>query len=421
MLIFENREQKLINTLKFIGSPFKKFVSTGEIQEDIGLVPSRQEFLDDIVKIIKHNENFVLPIIGEVGQGKTHLYWALKNILHNHNTVYISLETVYKKFYYRTYSEFIENMAVKFGDKIDSEDRIEPLRNMTQQLCNEWGANQRKFGFFQVADIDKTKEIAFETWKNKYKDNDALKDIITAIIAHQLEPYKKSEAERWLIGELMDVRDLSRLNLKQDLRKRTHAFTMLRVFIENSNKKSVLFLDDFERVLPIHESRYESDEQTEDIEEIFDPRWFGTKKVPEDYSKEKIFDKILELRKIRGLKIIISLKSIESFEELKKKIRGKNKKLLLMLKKPLNMSDFKEEDIFQFYKDNLEFFFANANFHEYAKFFSNSFFPLNESVLKNIFEEAQGNPREVIKLLIKIFNEIILSNYKLEEILDRYQ
>jgi hypothetical protein len=272
MLIFENKEQKLINTLKFIGSPFKKFVSTGEIKEDIGLVPSREEFLADLVKIINRNENFILPIIGEVGQGKTHLYWALKNVLHNYNSVYISLETVYKKFYYRTYSEFIENMAVKLGDKIDSEDRVEPLRNMTKQLCNEWGANQRKYGFFQVADIDKTKEVAFEKWNKKYKDKEALKDIITAIIAHQLEPYKKIEAERWLIGELMDVRDLTRLNLKHDLRKRNHAFTMLKVFIENSNKKSVLFLDDFERVLPIQESTYESTEPTADIEEVFDPR-----------------------------------------------------------------------------------------------------------------------------------------------------
>ncbi|MHA1931561.1 MAG: hypothetical protein ACW96X_03420, partial [Promethearchaeota archaeon] len=60
MLIFENKEQKLINVLKFIGSPFKKFVSTGEIKEDIGLVPSRQEFLQDIIAIIKQNENFIL-------------------------------------------------------------------------------------------------------------------------------------------------------------------------------------------------------------------------------------------------------------------------------------------------------------------------------------------------------------------------
>jgi len=421
MLLFENKEQKLINILKFVGSPFKKFVSTGEIKEDIGLVPSRQEFLQNIVNIIESNENFILPIFGGVGQGKTHLFWALKNILYDYNTVYISLETVYKKFYYRTYSEFIESMAVKFGDKMDSEDRVAPLRNMTKQLCNEWGANQRKFGFFQIADIEKTKEVAFKKWAHKYEDKDALMDIITAITAHQLEPYKKFEAERWLIGELMGVRDLSRLNLKHDLRKRNHAFTMLRVFIENSNKKSLLFLDDVERVIPIQKSFYESTEEAEEIEEVFDPRWFGNKQVPEKNPAEKTLDKILELHKIRGLRMIITLKSIEYFEELKKKIREKNRKLLIMLRKPLVMSDFKEEDLFEFYKNNLEFFFAKANYHEYSKFFSKSLFPLNESVLKYIYREADGNPREVIKYLIKIFNDIVISNEKLEEILEKYQ
>ncbi len=421
MLLFENKEQKIINTLKFIGSPFKKFVSTGEIKEDIGLVPSRQEFLADILNIIKRDENFILPIVGEVGQGKTHLFWVLKNVLHNYNSVYISLETVYKKFYYHTYSEFIESMAVKLGDKMDSEDRIEPLRNMTKQLCNEWGANQRKFGFFPLADMEKIKEIAFKKWSKKYENKDALIDIISAITAHQLEPYKKFEAERWLIGELMDVRDLSRLNLKHDLRKRSHAFTMLRVFIENSNKNSLLFLDDFEKVVPIQKDIYESSEHTEDIEEVFDPRWFGTKKVPEEYSAEKTLDNILELHKIRGLKMIITLKSTEYFEELKKKIRRKNRKLLIMLKKPFIISDFKEKDLFQFYKENLEFFFAKANYNEYAKFFSHSYFPLNEAVLKHIFKEADGNPREVIKYLIKIFNDIIISNEKLDKILEKYQ
>ncbi|MHA2269708.1 MAG: hypothetical protein ACXAB8_18090, partial [Promethearchaeota archaeon] len=304
----------------------------------------------------------------------------LKNVLHNFNTIYISLETVYKKFYYRTYSEFIESMAVKLSDKIDSEDRVEPLRNMTKQLCNEWGANQRKFGFFPLADIEKTKKIAYKKWGLKYENKEALMDIITAITAHQLEPYKKFEAERWLIGELMDVRDLSRLNLKHDLRKRGHAFTMLKVFIENSNKGSLLFLDDFEKVVPIQKDIYESSEQAEDIEEVFDPRWFGTKKAPENYSAEKTLDKVLELHKINGLKMIITLKSIENLEELKKKIREKNQKLLPMLREPLIMSDFKEEDLFQFYKENLELFFAKANYHEYAKSFSKSFFPLNETV-----------------------------------------
>lgn len=419
MLLFENKEQKLINILKFLGSPFKKFVSTGEIKEDIGLVQSRQEFLHQLMRIIDKNENFILPIIGEVGQGKTHLYWALKNELYDYNTVYISLETVIKKFYYNIYSEFIENLGVK------PDERVEPLRSMTKRLCNEWGGRERKFGFFQVADIERAKQVAFEKWSHNFENKDVLNDIITAIIAHQLEPYKKIEAERWLIGELMDVRELSRLNLKHDLRKRVYSFAMLKVLIENLNKRSVLFIDDVEKLLSIRKPVYkepEEKEEIEDIEEIFDPRWlYGDKKPLENISAEKTLDKILDLHKIRRLRIIITFKSIEYFEEIKKKIERKNRKLLLMLKEPLIMSNFIEEDISQFYKNNLEFFFASVNYSEYFKDFSTSFFPLNDNVLKFVFRESKGNPREIIKYLIKIFNEIVTSNENLEDLLNKYQ
>ena len=415
MLLFENKEQKLINILKFIGSPFKKFVSTGEIEEDIGLVESRQNFLHNIATIIERNENFVLPIIGDVGQGKTHLYWALKHELYKYNIVYISLETVYKKFYYNTYAEFIENL----GDK--SEGRVEPLRNMTKRLCNEWDLGEKKFGFFQIPDVEKVKKHAYKNWSKKFEDKEALMEVITAITAHQCDPYKKVEAERWLIGDLMDIRDLSRLNLKHDLRKHNIAFTMLKVLIENLKKESVLFIDDFERIISIKKPAYETLDDIEEIEEVFDPRWFGTKQTPENYSSDKVLDKILELHKIRGLRIIITLKSKEYLEEIKRKIENKERKLLLMVKKPLIMANFEEEDVIKSYKNHLDFFFARINYYDYFKHFSNSFFPLTEKVLKYIFHETKGNPREVLKYFIKIFNEIITSIEKLEDILAKYK
>ncbi|MFX1324555.1 MAG: hypothetical protein ACFE8N_06340 [Promethearchaeota archaeon] len=415
MLIFENREQKLINLLKFIGSPFKKFVSTGELKEDLGLVESRQDFIKNIADIIERNENFILPIIGEVGNGKTHLYWALKHEFYNYNIVYISLETVQKKFYYSTYAEFIENLGER------PEDRVEPLRNMTRRLCKKWGPDNRKFGFFQITDVEKIKQEAYKQWERKFKYKEALSDVITAIAYHQCDPYKKLEAERWLIGDLMDVRDLKRLNLQHDIRKTNIAFTMLKVLIENLQKDSVLFIDDFERILATRTTFSDTTEETEEIEEVFDPSWFGIKQSPENYSAAKTLDKILELLRIRGLKIIITLKSNNYIEEFKKKIEQKNRKLLITLKNPLTMPKFKEEDVFQFYKNHLDFFFASINYNEYFKYFSTSLYPLNENVLNYIYKEANGNPRGVIKYLIKIFNEIITSNKSLEQILTKYQ
>lgn len=74
-----------------------------------------------------------------------------------------------------------------------------------------------------------------------------------------------------------------------------------------------------------------------------------------------------------------------------------------------------------FYKKNLEYFFGNINYFDYFRDFSDSYYPLNDNVLKYIYNNSKGNPRQIIKLLIKIFNEIIFSYEDLEVILKKYQ
>ena len=406
MLLFENKQQKLLNLLKFTGSPFKKFVSTGEIEEDIGLVQSRQDFLYSIIDVIEKDENFILPIIGGVGNGKTHLFWALKHELYYYNIIYVSLENVIKKFYYYTYSEFIESMG------------IEVLRNIARRLCNKWGALERKYGFFHLADIEKVRKVAFDSWAPNFEHKTAIMDIINALTAHQLDPYKKIEAERWFLGEVIDIRELSRLNLNHDLRGRNHSYTMLKVLVENSIVNSVLFIDDFEKIISMMKPISIGEEK----EEVFDRSWlYGSRESPEKHTAEKLLDKILNLNKIKGLRIIITLKSVDYYKEIKDKFEDKNSRLLNVLKEPIILSNFIEKDLSTFYKKNLEFFFGNINYFDYFRDFSDSYYPLNEIVLKYIYNRSKGNPREIIKILIKIFNEIVLSNEDLNEILKRYQ
>jgi len=406
MLLFENKEQKLLNFLKFTGSPFKKFVSTGEIKEDIGLVQSRQDLLDSIITVLEKDENVILPIIGDVGTGKTHLYWALKHELYYYNIVYISLENVIKKFYNNTYSEFIENMG------------IEVIRNIARRLCDKWGALERKFGFFHLADIQKVKKEAFEKWAPSFENKDAISDIINAIITHQLDPYKKIEVERWFLGEAIDIRDLSRLNLKHDLRERNNSYTMLKVLVENGMVSSVLFIDDFEKILsmmrpvPIGEQK----------EEVFDRSWlFGATQSPQIRTADKILKKIINLNKIDGLRIIITLKSTEFYREIINNLKERDSTLLNVVSEPIILSNFIEKDLNSFYKRNLEFFFGHINYFDYLRDFSNSYYPLNENVLKYVYNKTNGNPRGIIKLLIKIFNDIVLSYEDLEDILKKYQ
>jgi len=403
LLIYENKKAKLLNILKIGINPFKKFVATGEIKEELGFVSSRKGLMESIINIIKSNENFILPIIGEVGAGKTHLFWNLKKKLLFHNTFYISLEN-YRKFYYHLYSEYIEELGVEF------------LRSIANKLCNEWGALERKFGFFHVADINKVRKTAYKKISNEFEDKIALNDIINAITAHQLDPYKKLEAENWLLGELMDFRDLAHLNLLYDLRRKSYAFNMLKIIIENSKLGSVLFIDDFEKIISLMKPE-------EGSEEIFDPSYlYGSEGSSLDnIADQKILEKILNLQKIRNIKIIITLNSIDSLEEIKRNIQEKEKKLLLTFKKPLFLSNLEENDIYKFYMKNMKNFLKTVNYLEFIEENPDSYFPLNQNILENIYNKANGNPRQIIKLLIKIFNEIIYSDDKLENIIQSYE
>ena len=406
MILHENNEARLLNIIRWGNNPFKKFVSTSEIKEELDLAKSRNGLIKNIKSIVTQNSIFILPIIGDVGSGKTHLFWALKNYLYRYNTFYISLESVYKKFFYNIYSEFLGNLE------------IGPLKFVVNQLCEKWGALERKYGFFHVIDIEKVKQIAFKLLSTKYSEieSETLIDAINGITTHQLDPYKKIEAERWLLGKLMDAKELSTLQLSHDLHKGKNAYILLRLLIENSKLGTILFIDDFEKIIKIMKP------QDDSPEEFFDPSWlYGTKMSPNDIASEKIFTKIIQLQKIEGLRIIITLKSVESLEQIKKKYQDMDLGLLQLIKEPLFLKNYSEDDTFEFYRNNMSRFYNSIECSEFAQAFEDLYFPLNKIILKNIFEHTQGNPRATIKILIKIFNELIDDEESLDLILKKYE
>ncbi len=406
MLLHENKKKKLLRLLQIGINPFNRFVSTGEIQEDLGLAPSRNSLFQDILDSLEAEENCILPIIGDVGTGKTHLFWALKKELDHVYMIYISMENLFHKFYYNIYSEFIETLGINV------------LRSITNQLCNAWGASQRKYGFFRVVDINKVFSNAFNLLKDQHENKEALMDVLQAITSHHLDPYRKSQAENWLLGEIMDFKELSVLNLKKDLSSSIHAYTLLKLLIENARLQCLIFIDDFDKLISFARPEEDSDEQ------VFDPSWlYG--KISEEHATEKkkidkIMDRISRLLKIKGLKCIITLRSLDNLEHVKILFEQKNKMFLSFLKKPIFLTNFERNDIFYLYRENLKLFLKNVDFMDYLEKNDNPYFPLDENFLHNIYMRTQGNPREIIKSFIKIFNEIIQGTHDLEELKTKF-
>ncbi|MGV9172112.1 MAG: hypothetical protein ACOC44_01280 [Promethearchaeia archaeon] len=404
MLLYENKKAKLLNVLKIGINPFKRFVSTGELKEELDLVSSRKDILENMVKSIEENKNCVLPFIGNVGTGKTHAYWTLKKKL-PHQTFYISFENIRNKFYYNIYSEYIENLGVA------------TLRSITNEITQQYGGRSKKFGFFNVVDIEKVRENMFNSLKRRFDNKVSLIDGINAITAHQLDPYKKIEAENWLLGEPMDFKDLSRLGFSKDLKDEQNAYTMLKLLIEHSDKQTVLFIDNFEAILSILKPSSQQKSQ------IFDPSWFydDDNTHGETLDSNNILDVFLNLHKIDGLSLVVSLNSLEKFDEILKIIEEKNRSLLLTLKNPHYLPTFEENDIYEFYQQKMNLFLRNIDFSPSFIRSIPPFYPVTKELLKLIFYNAGGNPREIIKLLIRLFNDIIYAEQDLGQILKEFR
>jgi len=214
----------------------------------------------------------------------------------------------------------------------------------------------------------------------------------------------------------MDAKELSTLNLSHDLHKGKNAYIMLRLLIENSKLGTILFIDDFEKIISIAKP------QDETLKEVFDPSWlYGSEMNPNDIASEKIFTKIIQLQQIEGLRIIITLKSIQSLEQIRNKYQDFDSELLSLIKEPLYLKNFSGDDIFEFYRNTMSTFYDSIECNEFSQAFEDPYFPLNKLTLNNIFEHTQGNPRAIIKILIKIFNEIIDDEENLDLILKKYE
>ena len=92
-----------------------------------------------------------------------------------------------------------------------------------------------------------------------------------------------------------------------------------------------------------------------------------------------------------------------------------------MIKEPLFLNNFSEDDIFEFYKNTMNSFYDSIECNEFTQAFENPYYPLNKLTLKSIFEHTEGNPRAIIKILIKIFNELIDDEENFDSILKKYE
>ena len=82
MLIYENKKAKLLNILKIGINPFKKFVATGEIKEELGIDKIKRIKLGEIFdqEEPKYKKTWIVhPVLVEVDTDNIKLDWEAQS------------------------------------------------------------------------------------------------------------------------------------------------------------------------------------------------------------------------------------------------------------------------------------------------------------------------------------------------------
>nr|MDO8109562.1 hypothetical protein [Candidatus Sigynarchaeota archaeon] len=197
---------------------------------------------------------------------------------------------------------------------------------------------------------------------------------------------KRAFAKRWLLGEAIDEKELEELKIQSVIENDDVCLAMMKLIAQNLNKVIVLFFDEFESPYRTHGADAEV-------------RFLETLK--------RIYNEVQNLVIVAAI-----LKDIWS-------------RVLEVADDPFKSRMEPEVELKPFSFGDVKLWFAKVQDHFWSinnlPAPADPLFPLNENVLKIIFERTHGNPRETIKLTRVFIDKIIYGDITLAEITETPQ
>ncbi len=423
MNIDSSYKEKFVKKLSFLLPPFDRFVAKGELPEQEPVFPSRKKYIKHIAEAIKHEGSMIIPVISEVGGGKTHFLWGIYNSFDiNAVTAFLSLPRSKEKFLYYLYSNFIK----QFGQN--------NLRDFSTNFGDKFGAAERLYGLFRTQNTERIASSAIEQLHEDY-DKESLTQCVNVTVQHLMNNDKSQIAERWLLGQLMDVEDLFLINATEDLSKESMAKTMLKLIVEHHTQDVVLLFDDLDKAAKEFDSLSAFCDNGEDSNWAGDLNKGCDENEP-DYGDFALLEELFKLMKdIDNLKIVVTLGQEESGKFIKW-FESKQGQSSVHIADPLYLGPITLKDAYDLYFSRLKNFCLKYNvthpvadrtfkiekdFREFEAIFGEDlYFPLNQEILEVVYGIKFGNPREILRNFKSIFDAIIFEEVGMDEIQTEY-
>nr|MDO8087366.1 hypothetical protein [Candidatus Sigynarchaeum springense] len=367
--------------LKLGTGPFDRFVSRGDVQDQIDVPTPRGDLdkrvIEAIDRIAGNGISLSIPILGVAGSGKTHAYHALKDkerSLANPNwtIIYIPSPPTAIRILFHVYT-CIANEFPGFIDIVS--------KNLIERFPPRWIGEDNS--------IDGVIKRATAFYPPVFHDP------IAMLVVYGLtdNKHKKLLARRWIFGEGIDEHEFEGLGIHSVIEEDETGLAMIRLITEyllidgpepgapKRHKILVLFFDEFESPFKIQGAEAEA----------------------------KFIDTLNRIFKEVGHFLLIAAVLTDVWEKILGMFDDPFKARMQSL---LELKPFTFEDVKALIVASEEQFWKANNMPNPE----DMLFPLNEAVLKHIFERTKGNPRETIKLARILTEKIINGELSIDDI-----
>lgn len=402
---FSETEKALLNYLQTSLGPFEKFVAKIDIEEVLPIVPDRTYILDKIAELLQQpKKNVIIPIIGDVGIGKTHLCWQIRKSLNIHAIpVFLEIPSEAKFFYYNLYTELVENLGA------------EKLRDLSIQISDLWGAQEKKYGLFRSSNVERVLNRAKQSkfFKNSRHPSE-MEDVMRCIITHAIDPDKSHSAERWLLGEIMDPDELYYLGVSTNLNAPFVAMELMQLLLSFLPEGMLLIIDDLDESWARYNNPYHieddwtmisSNSQEEQISSELEGSGESIK-VPDFFQDlYQLFATFPNVHLVFTIKPENENEIMKYFEPIIERTETINSIIL---------PPFTEDDIKHFYNSAIQIYSKSKGLHSHQ---ISPLFPWNIDFFHLIFEKSKGNPRNIIRKLQDAFDYYLYDRESVENIM----
>ncbi len=374
--------ESYLNALREGPTPFERFVARRDIKDVVDVPTPRKQIdtavLGAIAETARDKACRLIPVLGSVGAGKTHTYWAYKDkeVKMKDLRALGEKETTEKAPQWSIVYvpnplppiQMLQHLYTCIIDELGKE----ILQACAQNVVNRWAG---KKGGAKKKDIDAATANGLQEYPGSYID------CIKVLVIYELDKTRHLIAERWLFGEELKGKDLDTLEVKSTLNSDDVCWAMLKLLTENAGQVFVFFFDDF----------------------------FEASSGPERRVETHFFDVLRQFYSdVKNTVLLLT----DNKDNWPNTLNLVDRNLRSFMAAPLELFPFTVEDVKTYFAKSMEQYWRENN----LPLPQDPLFPLNNTVLEILFQKAKGNPRNTVKLLRLFVEKVVAGEVTLAEL-----